>query len=129
MQTYPLRRSRFQRHRPGEGDCKCTVCGEETRYLEFQRHRPGEGDCKTAICTIALLRDLGFSAIAPGKGTASRILQNTKRSLQTVSAPSPRGRGLQGRNRWWSSRRLYRFSAIAPGKGTARYPPAPWSAP
>ncbi len=36
----------------------------------FQRHRPGEGDCKCRMHADVLGRVLCFSAIAPGKGTA-----------------------------------------------------------
>ncbi len=88
-------------------------------------------------------RSHGFSAIAPGKGTAScgccvsacwlsRVSAPSPRGrgLQVpgirthpirfgVSAPSPRGRGLQEETKGFGTRLLRCFSAIAPGKGTA----------
>src|SRR6266571_2790101 len=100
MQTYPLRRSRFQRHRPGEGDCKAVTVGgppgdyivsapsprgrglqdsvdqvSRTPKIWFQRHRPGEGDGKWFSSPWRTSLALCFSAIAPGKGTARFLIE------------------------------------------------------
>jgi len=61
----------------------------------FQRHRPGEGDCKRMIPATMIKAATSFSAIAPGKGTASCRHRSIVIQSGLVSAPSPRGRGLQ----------------------------------
>src|SRR6266568_4998375 len=97
MQTYPLRRSRFQRHRPGEGDCKAVTVGgppgdyivsapsprgrglqdsvdqvSRTPKIWFQRHRPGEGDGK--VSTGVVERAISaFQRHRPGEGDCKRI--------------------------------------------------------
>src|SRR6266567_2918404 len=96
MQTYPLRRSRFQRHRPGEGDCKM----------------PRE---------VACIDDIGVSAPSPrGRGLQDFGWSTEAFPCPEVSAPSPRGRGLQGLVYSVTATENASFSAIAPGKGTAR---------
>jgi len=63
---------------------------------------------------------LRFSAIAPGKGTARSGFHGSVVLSRLVSAPSPRGRGLQVARVELCCVLDRRFSAIAPGKGTAR---------
>src|SRR6266567_2158859 len=60
-----------------------------------------------------------FSAIAPGKGTASVGLVRLGVSCGRFSAIAP-GRGTARLSSNAVGRRIKRFSAIAPGKGTAR---------
>ncbi len=84
----------FQRHRPVEGDCKRQRSSRAAQYPWFQRHRPVEGDCKDAV-RAGVRGEFFVSAPSPrGRGLQGRRFYGIRHNT-SVSAPSPRGRGLQ----------------------------------